>query len=81
MTDKNERDNCQVCRGARGGVKGNENRLDGIVVCDYCHSTIMTFRELTARPVEVCRHCDGTGDVHRVDGEWLGSCDCGAVPS
>lgn len=23
-----------------------------------------------------CRHCDGTGDVHRADGEWLGTCDC-----
>lgn len=23
-----------------------------------------------------CEHCDGTGDVHRADGEWLGECDC-----
>jgi hypothetical protein len=23
-----------------------------------------------------CPHCDDTGDVHRADGEWLGSCDC-----
>lgn len=28
-----------------------------------------------------CPFCDDTGDVHRIDGEWLGSCDCGAVPS
>ena len=25
-----------------------------------------------------CEHCDGTGDVHRADGEWLGSCVCPA---
>jgi hypothetical protein len=31
-------DNCQVCRGARGGVLGNENVIAGVVVCDYCHA-------------------------------------------
>lgn len=24
-----------------------------------------------------CEYCDGTGDVHRADGEWMGECpDC-----
>lgn len=23
-----------------------------------------------------CTTCDGTGDVHRADGEWLGECHC-----
>lgn len=32
-----EKDNCQVCLGESGGVLGNENRIDGLVVCDYCH--------------------------------------------
>jgi hypothetical protein len=31
------KDDCQVCLGERGGVKGNENRIGGIVCCDYCH--------------------------------------------
>jgi hypothetical protein len=32
---------------------------------------------LTAQQVSGrCEHCDDTGDVHRADGEWLGSCDC-----
>ncbi len=31
-------DNCQVCHGAKGGVRGNENRVHGIVCCDYCHA-------------------------------------------
>lgn len=43
MNTKNqtELDNCQICLGSRGGVRGNENRVDGLVVCDYCHSGIM----------------------------------------
>jgi 16S rRNA G966 N2-methylase RsmD len=28
-------------------------------------------------PAERCPYCDGTGDVHRADGEWLGVCTCG----
>lgn len=30
------RDDCQFCRGARGGVRGNENIVQGIVCCDDC---------------------------------------------
>lgn len=30
-------DNCQVCFGDHGGVRGNENIINGIVTCDYCH--------------------------------------------
>ncbi len=29
-------DNCKVCNGMRGGVRGNENIIDGVVTCDYC---------------------------------------------
>lgn len=31
-----ERDNCQMCLGAKGGVKGNENVVSGVVMCDHC---------------------------------------------
>jgi len=31
------RDNCEVCKGSKGGVKGNENIINGKLVCDYCH--------------------------------------------
>lgn len=27
-----------------------------------------------------CPYCDGTGDVHGIDGEWRGSCNCAQVP-
>lgn len=35
------RDNCEVCKGERGGVPGNENIVGGRVVCDYCHAAAM----------------------------------------
>ena len=50
-------------------------------------------RELTRRiealyagvapaPVEQrCTYCDGTGDVHSIDGEWRGTCHCAAAPA
>ena len=36
----------------------------------------------TAAPVEQrCTYCDGTGDVHSIDGEWRGTCHCAAAPA
>lgn len=29
-------DDCEACKGARGGVKGNENIVDGRKLCDWC---------------------------------------------
>lgn len=26
-----------------------------------------------------CEYCDDTGDVHNIEGEWLGTCNCGAA--
>lgn len=31
-------DNCEVCKGAKGGIRGNELIINGRVVCDYCHA-------------------------------------------
>lgn len=33
-------DNCWMCLGAKGGVRGNENRVGEFVLCDYCSSEI-----------------------------------------
>ena len=33
---------------------------------------------LAAEMDERCPHCDGTGDVHRPDGTWAGTCTCPA---
>jgi hypothetical protein len=32
------RDDCERCHGERGGVPGNENIVNGVVLCDYCHA-------------------------------------------
>lgn len=30
------KDNCENCQGEKGGVPGNENIVNGKVLCDYC---------------------------------------------
>jgi hypothetical protein len=42
------KDNCEFCLGAKGGVRGNENRVPAkrlrkrwVVVCDYCSVLLM----------------------------------------
>jgi hypothetical protein len=45
-----ELDKCQVCYGFRGGVPGNENVIEGIIVCDYCHATILRFFKWMRKP-------------------------------
>jgi hypothetical protein len=38
-------DGCEICHGAKGGVPGNENIVDGKVMCDYCHAdTLRSMR-------------------------------------
>ena len=36
------------------------------------------IRHITKGAQPRCSRCDGTGDVHSIDGEWRGVCDCGA---
>ena len=33
-------DECEFCSGEKGGILGNENIIDGIKVCDYCHAEL-----------------------------------------
>ena len=37
------RDHCTVCNGKSGGVLGNENVVNGVVMCDYCSSNKNKF--------------------------------------
>ena len=39
-------DNCEVCLGSSGGVRGNENIVDGVVTCDYCDSAGRTLNTI-----------------------------------
>ena len=34
-------DACSACSGQRGGVPGNENIVNGCMLCDYCHAEVM----------------------------------------
>ena len=38
-----QRDNCEFCKGRKGGVKGNENMFGDIIVCDYCTALVLTI--------------------------------------
>lgn len=50
-----ERDNCKMCLGSKGGVRGNENRIRGVVVCDYCTVMLMDMGYDTAPTPAVTR--------------------------
>jgi hypothetical protein len=39
-----EPDKCEFCLGAKGGTPGNENRIGGKVVCDYCHALLIEMQ-------------------------------------
>lgn len=36
----------------------------------------MTERDVCAEMRARCEYCGGEGEVHRMDGEWLGYCHC-----
>lgn len=40
---------CEICKGARGGVPGNENFVQGVRLCDYCHADRMQFDRLASK--------------------------------
>lgn len=35
-------DDCQICHGEEGGELGNENLINGVRVCDYCHARMLS---------------------------------------
>lgn len=46
--------------------------------CGRAH-VLARIRKPPSSPAKAaCQYCDGTGDVHRGDGQWLGSCTCPA---
>ena len=38
-------DRCQMPGCCRAGVRGNENLIDGKIMCDYCHAEIKETKE------------------------------------
>jgi hypothetical protein len=60
-------DACATCGGARGGVPGNENMVDGKPMCDYCHGDLIRTHGVTAAhpagpPTLSARWCGHCGE-------------------
>lgn len=62
-------DACEECNGTKGGTPGNENIIDGRVLCDYCHG------DLKRRP-SICFFCG-----EPMDGPHEADCPQSAPPS
>lgn len=45
-------DNCEIEGCRRKGVRGNENIVNGLIMCDYCHSRHMDGEKLRVRGVK-----------------------------
>lgn len=57
------RDNCEICLGHKGGVLGNENVVDGIILCDYCYCE-MKEKGLSAQELLWQAVANNNGNVH-----------------
>jgi hypothetical protein len=56
------KDDCERCLGERGGVPGNENIVDGVVLCDYCTADELFGSDQIIAPdptgeISVCDKC------------------------
>ena len=47
--------NCELCGGRSGGVPGNDNIVDGLVVCDYCHASMLREEEYLTKGTVMIR--------------------------
>lgn len=43
-------DKCEICKGAKGGQLGNENIVEGVVMCDHCHAQYLRDKETPTNP-------------------------------
>lgn len=63
-------DNCEMPGCCRQGVRGNENFIDGKVVCDYCHAKMIRAEtQLTQRSPLKCKDKQFSGFPHAEDNE------------
>lgn len=77
MVDEDEqlpeiRDACEVCNGRNGGVPGNENVINGIVTCDYCHADdiarVDRSRARTVNRITDCCYIGANDEYHGMKG-------------
>ncbi|MDR0212864.1 MAG: hypothetical protein LBJ15_02530 [Comamonas sp.] len=63
---------CDFCRGNGAGKPWAGWSMYGGIGAGL----ITHWMQMPAPPR--CEYCDGTGDVHSLDGEWRGTCTCPA---
>lgn len=68
MTDLIRRDD------AYAAIRGLTRHIDRIAAI----TALPAVQPMTVQETARCEYCDGTGDVHAIDGEWRGYCSCGA---
>lgn len=47
-------DKCDVCHGRNDGVLGNENVINGVIMCDYCHAESLLAATRCIRTTDCC---------------------------
>ena len=62
-------DACEVCGGTRGGEPGNENIIDGVVMCDYCTGDKRRADDKTAEHTPL-PYMDVDGTTANMTDEW-----------
>ncbi|PNG11913.1 hypothetical protein [Stutzerimonas stutzeri] len=62
----------QLSKAPQAGEVMTRERLAAI--CEVGHDRSAFVAALSQQAEPRCENCDGTGDVHRADGEWLGEC-------
>lgn len=60
-------DNCEVCNGRNGGVRGNENVVNGVVTCDYCHADDLAASKQCIRTTD-CSYIGANDEFHGLRG-------------
>ena len=50
-----------------------------VTAYNYGRSNAIALQAEQAEPTERCPYCDDTGDVHSIDGQWRGTCNCPAA--
>jgi len=65
-------------RGGSKSIHWAEQHTDGNA---EMYNAVPLYTVAPAPVEQRCTYCDGTGDVHSIDGEWRGTCPCAAAPA
>ncbi len=65
-------DKCDVCHGRNDGVLGNENVVNGVIMCDYCHADMLADearrKARTVNRIAECCYIGGNEEYHGIRG-------------